>query len=412
MADIETGSNARERHSEQLSHPRESSRKLKPVMWTILTLAVNLALLTLILLILFYKILFPRGLIEIWQGPCESVPKPHLSALAGEGKVILTWSFPKVGGLRLERWQYEQSKEEGTEILTHGTKSESLRYVVPDLTNGLTYWFRVRPILESGQFGCWSNRASAVPRKAGDALDAVERLQKIMADHASAISAAVAANKELVAEHGKRAVRAAEKVVASTEAIAKSLADIEGSISDLSGAATVMGNEVAAGFARIEQQLAKISGGAARVDFCEREKIGSLYFTHGSHSLTGCGGNAGESGGMEKILGKLNKLEEGSLIVVEGHSSAIGSARYNLHLSDERAACAIQCLRGCLDKSVKLKFRALAVGEGFERKNPLGQGCHSRRVDVFQCTNLRYPDPFFETLPETEIQLSGCGCST
>ena len=384
----------------------DAFKKLKPGIGTVLTLAVFLALLKLVLLVIFYNYLFPYERVGPPKNACESEPKPHLIASGGDGEVTLTWRLPKVDELRFKGWQYEQSEDGGAEVLTHGTGSKSMRYVVPDLANGVAYWFRVRPILESGWLDCWSNRVGAVPRVASNALDAIERHHKDMAGHASAISAAVAANREL----GERAARAAEKTAASMEAVAESLTAIKSGMGDLSGSVAAIGNEVVAGFARIERQLAKMSGGMAQADFCEREKIGSLFFEHDSYRLSNCAGNAGERGNVRNILDKLNGLKKDSLILVEGHASAAGSARYNLHLSDLRAACAIQCLRDRLDELHRLKFRALVRGESFDGSDPLGNGPQSRRADVFQCGDFSHPAPSMDALPEVQNQPLDCGC--
>lgn len=107
---------------------------------------------------------------------------PNLGARAGDGDVRLTWSIPSGQLPLVEQWEFEQSNS-GTVAGTYSTGSNATSYLVADLTNGVTYSFRVRAVLRAGTFGTWSAAVSATPMQVGDVLDRMERHQQGMERH-------------------------------------------------------------------------------------------------------------------------------------------------------------------------------------------------------------------------------------
>ena len=160
--------------------------------------------------------------------PPDPLSPPDLSARAGNGDVRLTWSVPSGQLPLVAQWEFEQSNPETVDG-TYSTGSNATSYLVADLTNGMTYWYRVRAVLKAGTFGSWSNTVSATPMQVGDVLDRMERHQHGMArqqeemareqgriaDSASAVAAFMAENGEAFGQLADRGVDALEKLAAS-----------------------------------------------------------------------------------------------------------------------------------------------------------------------------------------------------
>ena len=164
---------------------------------------------------------------------------PNLKASVGDGDARLTWSVPSDQLRLVEQWEYEQSDSRAeTEPDKHSTGSSATSHLVPGLTNGETYSFRVRAILKpgTGKVANWSNTVSATPMQVGDVLDRMERHQHGMerhqwsmarqqeemareqariADSTSAVATFVAENGEAFRQRVDRGVDALEKLAAS-----------------------------------------------------------------------------------------------------------------------------------------------------------------------------------------------------
>ena len=88
-----------------------------------------------------------------------------LTAAAGDGEVVLSWTAPAVGGPAIGSYQYQQKAGAGAyggwmSIPNSGPTTRS--YVVADLANGTTYAFRVRAVNDMGAGGA-STEATATP---------------------------------------------------------------------------------------------------------------------------------------------------------------------------------------------------------------------------------------------------------
>lgn len=185
------------------------------------------------------------------EEPSAPLSPPKLGARAGDGEARLTWNVPSEELRFVREWEYEQSHA-GTEARRFRTKSKAVAHVVTNLTNGVTYSFRVRaiPKTDSGKVAVWSNTVSATPlHEGGDVLERIERHQRGMerhqwsmvrqqeamareqsriADSASVVAAFVAENGEAFRELADLGVDALEKQAAPQESTEDGCTDCPG----------------------------------------------------------------------------------------------------------------------------------------------------------------------------------------
>ncbi len=92
-----------------------------------------------------------------------SVPG-NLTAIAGSGKVTLTWTTPMSnGGLAINGYKIYRGTASGTEVLLFKINSSSqLSYIDMSVTGGVTYYYRVTAFNNLGQSN-FSNEANATP---------------------------------------------------------------------------------------------------------------------------------------------------------------------------------------------------------------------------------------------------------
>ena len=296
---------------------------------------------------------------------CTSTPVPSLVASAGNGEATLKWNLPEGHWPHVKYWQYEQADKPNEVGPLHNTGTTATTHVVPGLTNGVTYYFRIRAVLEHGAHGCWSNSASATPTQPSNVLDVLKEMathQKQMAVNTHAIAGNVKVNRELLKDLGERGVVAIGS----------------------------LGDKVANGLAGIERRLMERPL-TLPPDLCEGEIIGRVYFDHDSHEMTDDGAAIDNGDAMAKMTAVLKKLPDGAVVLTVGHANAVGAARHNLHLSDLRAACATYCLRQRLGEH-RFRFRELAMGEEIDASDPTGTRSQSRRVDVKVCRGPVSPE--------------------
>jgi fibronectin type 3 domain-containing protein len=87
-----------------------------------------------------------------------------LNAQFGNQNVTLTWSIPENnGGLEILYYAIYQGTTSGGETWLTNTTGASLSYMVTGLTNGLTYYYKVRAVNAEG-LSAYSNEASAIPK--------------------------------------------------------------------------------------------------------------------------------------------------------------------------------------------------------------------------------------------------------
>lgn len=308
---------------------------------------------------------------------CTSTPVPSLVASAGHGEATLKWNLPEGHWPHIEHWQYKQADKPNEAGPLHNTGTTATTHVVPGLTNGVTYYFRIRAVLEHGAHGCWSNGASATPSQPGNVLDVLKEMathQKQMAVNTHAIAGSVTVNREVLKDLGERGVVAIGS----------------------------LGDKVANGLAGIERRLMERPA-ALPPDLCEGKIIGKIYFDHDSHEMTDDGD------AMSKMAAVLKKLPAGAVVLTVGYANAVGAARHNLHLSDLRAACATYCLRQRLgNRGDGFQFRELAMGEEIDASDPTGTSSESRRVDVKVCRGPVSPE--WRVLAEWEGAAETCHC--
>lgn len=117
--------------------------------------------------------------------------------------------------------------------------------------------------------------------------------------------------------------------------------------------------------------------------FCKDKKLlGTVHFSRDSSCVT----EKNVSNGLFERLKKLNKPNNGSLVLVEGYASHDGDVLHNLKLSEERAVEVINYLRCkyCEDVS-SIRFRPLAKGENHPESEPNQKNCCDRQVRLFSC---------------------------
>lgn len=155
-----------------------------------------------------------------------------------------------------------------------------------------------------------------------------------------------------------------------------------------------------------------------REDVCERESLlGIVYFDKDSAELKGASLSLKEDGPairddsllttdirdcpvipgghvptqMASIVENLKKLEEESVVLVEGYASTSGTAAYNLGLSERRAETVIRYLKQ--NKEIPhLHFKRIASGESYDEKTRYEEDtcrqkvvlCESRAADSFE----------------------------
>ena len=154
--------------------------------------------------------------------PMAPLSPPNLKASAGDGDARLTWSVPSDQLRLVEQWEYEQSRA-GTVPGRHSTGSSATSYLVPGLTNGETYSFRVRAILKpgTGKVANWSNMISATPMQAGDVLERMERHQRGMEQHQWSMARQQGAMARQQGEMARQQGRIADSASAATAFIAE-----------------------------------------------------------------------------------------------------------------------------------------------------------------------------------------------
>ena len=336
--------------------------------------AVVLPLLTVCGLLWLHGELFPPAL-----DPCR-LPGPILAASAGDGEVTLSWKLADSQESMIKGWQYLQSAQGGSSLVTPDIGPAAASYAVTDLMNGVTYSFQLRAIRKSGGFGRWS---ASVPARPGHLGDLVKRMEK----------------------HQK-------EIAASASQLVERAAGIRDEVTQLAGSVNAAGQKIADGLAGISVQLCEKAPGeqvdcpvtSVRPDSCEppdscespdpcnRTLLGYVHFENNSHQI---GGYAKNEEALNKIVtglqkAHLNSGHKGGLVLTEGYATAVGYAMHNLSLSDRRAACVSRCLH---DRLVHLgledgqfEFREIAKGEALDRSDPAGTSPKSRRVNVFLCS--------------------------
>ena len=384
-----------------------------------------------------YKLLgnFGDSLFGEEKEPTAPLSPPNLKVSAGDGDARLTWSVPSEQLPLVEQWEYEQSDSRaGTVPGRHSTGSSATSYLVPGLTNGETYSFRVRAILKpgTGKVANWSNTVSATPMRMGDVLERMERHQHGMeqhqwsmarqqeemarqqgriADSASAVADFLAENAEAFRQLVDRGVRALETLAESSKGANQELADIRGELGDVAVNVGKVGDELAAGLSGIEERLSGLPAGSEEAqDICggQATVMARLNFDNNSFNV-----NYHENwAAIRSVSDQLNRRNKGGLVLTVGHATAIGDDAYNLQLSDQRAACVSLCIRGRLgDRSESFEFREVAKGETIMLQDLPGTSPESRRVDVILCQGVAYEGGQYsgassDLLPD----VSACGC--
>ena len=370
------------------------------------TLTVLTAIVSLLLLVLFYNVLFKTS-----PGSCQAHSAPTLTALAGDGKVTLKWEL-EGGVVAVKRWRHRQSTRgpstvETVKLVDH-LEGATNSHLVRDLMNGVTYEFRVQGILEADGSGCWSNPVLAVPGHLRNVVERIERRQQ-------AIVGLMTADGKALRELGERGVGALEGLAKSTSAISEATAEIKKGVDRLAN-----GIEPAVNATTDQSGIAVQTGAGGEQcevgrgcrgpvvlhephESCEGTPLGEVLFAYDTPFI-------GESNrdALELILAQLSRRERG-IVLAEGYASSAGFERHNMHLSDRRAICVSECLREGLPDDERFEFREIAKGEAVVTGDLLGMSAENQRVDVTFCgASLR--EPRWEAKGRIGPDAVECGC--
>lgn len=364
-----------------------------------MALTILAAMITPLLFLVLYDILFKTP-----PGVCHA--KPVLAAVAGNGKVTLTWEQGS-DQTAVKHWRYQQSAPgENTieTIKTEDAASAANSHIVSDLTNGVTYIFRVQGVLNPLGLTCWSNPVTVVPGHLRNVLGRIEEYQK-----------AIAANGKALRKIGWWGVRALKELAKSTSEIAVTTAGIKTAVDRLASGRKAAGNvpDEPIKIAQADPDAEPCGEGEdcegppvqpESSELCEGSPLGEVMFGHDIHSIGEDNGDA-----LELILAQLVQ-REGGLVLTEGYASSAGFERHNMHLSDKRAICVSECLRERLQDDGRFEFRAIAKGEAVDASDLLGMGDENQRVDVTFCHTSSLREPRWEARRRVGPDAEECLC--
>ena len=303
----------------------------------------------------------------------------------------MTWEPASSQGIAVKTWQYRQAVQGENWSGTGSTGPAATAYVVSGLTNGLAYTFQVRSQLAAANFGCWSAAVSVVPRRIDEVMERIERHQEAIAKRMSEVVESMTASQELQRTLG-------EKGIATLGEVAAQSAGVRDEVEKLAVNVDTAGQKVADGLAEVAAQLGKVCDGCGVLP-ANCLPLGQIFFYHNSHYIWNDNGNEET---FNKIVAE-SQVREGGLFLTEGYASAVGYARHNLHLSDQRAGCVSRCLHDRLAplwlENGKFEFREIARGEVFGVNDLAGTNKQNRRVDVTFCRGYSNPDPDAEKWP-------------
>ena len=361
---------------------------------------------------------------------------PLLRASADDGEATLEWE-PAVGlGTTAKAWQFRQALQGESWSVNRSTSPAATAYVVSGLTNDKAYTFQVRAQLDAADFACWSAPVTVVPRRVDDVMEEIEKHQRAIAERMAEVVKGMADGQEALRALGEQGIAALEAAATALKAAATSTSEVAGHVTairdgvgqvavasrelaeireatdDVAENIDEVGDEVARGISRIEERLARLPApptGAAQYCDGRIEQLGELYFGHDSFVVKDDEAeNAGTIGGAVEYL---NGIEDGGLILTVGHATAIGVEGHNMHLSDQRAACASRCIHDSLADPTVFEFREVAKGEALAVRDPAGTSEWNRRVEVMLCRDVAFePGRYSGSLSDVMPAASECEC--
>lgn len=356
---------------------------------------------------------------------------PVLAASTGDSEATLNWQLaddqePKIGG-----WQYLQSAQGKSSLVTPDIGPATARYVVSGLLNDIAYTFQMRAKIGDAAFGCWSAAVSVVPRRIDDVVERIEKNQQAIAESMAKVVESMARGQELLERLGEQGISRLGVVATSTNAIARHSDDIRKGVEQLAANVDGGGGKIAGCLANIAAQLGERPGtrdgkdggrgtGASDGEGGEcNSSLKGVYPTVASppahcHTLL----HVLRFGERSHVLGEQNKealdaivndllKQEDGLVLTEGHATSVGGAVYNLRLSDKRAACTSLCLRARIPAKRKFAFREIARGEALNVSELAGRTI-GHRVKVIFCEGGSVVPDARE--PPKRPKIEECGC--
>ncbi len=98
---------------------------------------------------------------EVKATPTNTVPKPVLTAAAGDRSVTLSWSA--LSGIPITSWGYQYKSSGGWSTTTAVTGGSTTSATVTGLTGGTEYTFRLFAAVSPGVQSVWSDEVKATP---------------------------------------------------------------------------------------------------------------------------------------------------------------------------------------------------------------------------------------------------------
>lgn len=398
--------------------------------------------------------------------PCQT--SPILAASAGDGSVTLTWEPAAAQGIAAKAWQYRQAAQGESWSAARNAGPAATTYVVSDLTNDIAHTFQVRAQLNT-DFSCWSDAVSVVPRRMNDVMDRIEKHQGAIAAHLAHVVQRMAASQEILQELGEQATTTLEGVATSTSAIAEHSAGIVDGVRQVVASVDTAGNDIVAATTAVRQQAEGIRNNldtlassvdaagegivaatvavkdeavgirtevgkvARRVDAagqqvaerladvaercqqcadplesCVPKLLGEVCFANNSDRIA----NPKEVDCITEKLQSVGRIRRGGLVLTVGYATAVGTAIYNLGLTDRRAATVSDKLGEGLgpEDAHLFEFRPIARGEAFDGTDLAGKSPMSRRVDVIFCEHPPNEGEPPGALAEVPAKFTACGC--
>ncbi len=354
---------------------------------------------------------------------------PVLRASADDGEATLAWE-PALGvGTTAKAWQIRQVLQGESWSVNRSTGPAATAYVVSGLTNDKAYTFQVRAQLDAADFACWSAPVTVVPRRVDDVMAEIGKHQRAIAERMAELVKGMADGQEALQALGEQGIATLEAAATSTSEVAghvtairdgvgqvavasRELAEIREATNEVAENIDEVGDEVARGISRIEERLARLAApttGAAQYCDGRIEQLGELYFGHDSVVVKD--GKAKNARAISEAVEYLNGIEGGGLILTVGHATAIGVEGHNMHLSEQRAACASRCIHDSLADPTSFEFREVAKGEALAVRDPAGTSDWNRRVEVMLCRDVAFePGRYSGSLSDVMPAASECEC--
>ena len=198
---------------------------------------------------------------------------------------------------------------------------------------------------------------------------------------------------------------AGEGIVAATVAVKDEAAGIRTEVGQVARRVDAAGQQVAERLADLAERCQQC---ADPLESCVPKLLGEVCFANNSALIR----NQEEVECIASNLQSVGRLGRGGLVLTVGYATAVGTAIYNLGLTDDRAATVSNELGKSLDPEDAhlFEFRPIARGEAFDGTDLAGKSPMSRRVDVIFCERPPNEGQPPGALAKVTAEFTACGC--